>query len=211
MKPEILELQDWISACAFRINPARNDELKRLATKLDMQIEFTDDQGFTICADPTTALIILPIGALNYLWCSTYLFLILYNEYVGAQQAGLNAWDTAQSVRASNAIELWTWAFNALSTDQIDFPDDAPHPTRDYQHGDDIHQTNELFLCALAWVIHHEQAHVYLQHQLGTNVLMQSQENEADAAAAAWIMSGVDSVLERQKRGTWSLDRLPGR
>ena len=77
----ILELKEHIAECASRISPTRSEEFGKFAETQGLSIDFTDDKDFSIgvTADKT---IVLPIGALNYLWCSTNMFVVLYNSYV---------------------------------------------------------------------------------------------------------------------------------
>lgn len=68
------------------------------------------------------------------------------------------------------------------------------------EHGSDIHVTNELFLCGVAWIVHHEIAHVRLGHTPVHTTRSQAEELEADLEATKWILERSSVEAESQKR-----------
>jgi hypothetical protein len=199
-KHAILQLEDEIASCMFVIAPAKASELGRFVEEHDLSIVFTEDKGFTIRVNLVSHEIMLPIGALNYLWCSTYLFYQLYQSYVAAQGAGVKVLDTSQT-GCNDAIDLFNWARNSLRTNELKWPEDSPRPKLGKPQGDDsIRITDEIFLCGLAWVLHHERAHIELEH-LGSAPLEDVRlETDADNSATKWVLDSCNSDLERQKR-----------
>jgi hypothetical protein len=71
------------------------------------------------------------------------------------------------------------------------WPSVLPSPESE---GDHIKLANELFLCALAWSIHHELAHITLQHELivSSDVAIK-QEKAADLEATRWVLDDLKS------------------
>lgn len=197
----ILELDQYIAQCAARISPTRATELGQFSDAKGLSIEYTDDKKFSIRVNLSTNTIKLPIGALNYLWCATHLFFTLYQAYVANQQAGKTTLDTSGNAETNAAVNLFNWARDDLISSELVWPTNALKPTLDHQSGDCIHFSNEIFLAALAWIIHHERAHVELEHQ-GNSKGSESvrQEMDADRSASEWLMTGCATELERQKR-----------
>lgn len=66
----------------------------------------------------------------------------------------------------------------------------APRVNRQNGTGDDVTLATRLWLCALAWILHHELAHVRLGH-LDKPDSEINDEVEADAAATEWLIGGV--------------------
>nr|WP_314621496.1 phage exclusion protein Lit family protein [uncultured Noviherbaspirillum sp.] len=197
----ILVLEKYIAECAARISPTKALELGEFSDAKGVSIEFTDDKKFTIRVNLATNTIKLPVGALNYLWSATHLFIALYQACVAAQEDGKTNLDSASDATANAAVDLFNWAGKYLIVGNLTWPDHAPRPSLDNQEGDLIHLTNEIFLATLAWILHHERAHVELEHQ-GNSIGPESirQEMDADRSASQWVMAGCANEVERQKR-----------
>lgn len=199
MSDPILSLDNAIHECMFRISPGKIEQLLEFVDEHGLAIVFTRDRGFAIRVNLDTHEIKLPISALNYIWCATYMFYSLYQAYVEAQESGVRALDTA-TTRASVGIDLFNWAEGALTSGDTEWPADLPKPSLQHEQGDAVHFTNEVFLCALAWILHHERAHVELEHSSAHKSITLRQESEADESATNWILSDCGSDEERQKR-----------
>ncbi len=197
----ILALQRNITECAARISPMKAAELGKFSDDHGMSIEFTDDKKFAIRVNLVTNTIKLPVGALNYLWSATHLFIALYQAYVAAKENGQTILDTGSDSATNAAVDLFNWASGDLIVGDLIWPNDAPRPSLTHEEGDLIHLTNEIFLAALAWILHHERAHVELKHT-GNSRGAESvkQELDADRSASEWVMAGCADELERQKR-----------
>jgi hypothetical protein len=197
----ILVLEEYIAQCAARISPTKATELGEFSDAKGMSIEFTDDKKFSIRVNLDSNTIKLPIGALNYLWSATHLFVALNEAYIAAQKAGKRNLDTASDASMSTAVDLFNWAGKDLIDGNLIWPAHSPMPSLNSQAGKLILLTNEIFLAALAWILHHERAHVELEHpgnSSGPEGIRQ--ERDADRSASEWVMAGCINELERQKR-----------
>jgi hypothetical protein len=87
-----------------------------------------------------------------------------------------------------------TWALNNLFSPEArkPWPNDLPHPSEKLLPQSWEHIANEFCLCAAAYIIHHELAHIRLKHKAGFHSV--DQEREADYAAADWIMEGMQGA-----------------
>lgn len=197
----ILVLRQYIAECSARISPTKAGELGRFSESTRMSIEFTHDKKFRIRVNLASNTILLPIGALNYLWCATYLFIALFQSYVAAEEEGKRVLDTASDPVTAVAVDLFNWASKDLTVGELKWPENWPRPSLSHQPEDSIHLTNEVFLAALAWILHHERAHVELGHQ-GNSAGAESirQEMDADRSASEWVLDGCKDQLEREKR-----------
>ncbi|MFL9888854.1 phage exclusion protein Lit family protein [Paraburkholderia agricolaris] len=197
----VLELQRYIAECAARISPTNAAKLGEFNSEKGVAIEFTDDKKFSIRVNLATNTIKLPVGALNYLWCASHLFIALYQAYVAAQAEGKPSLDTGGDVATSAAVDLFNWASVDLIVGNLEWPANGPRPSLAHQQGDLIHLTNEIFLAALAWILHHERAHIELEHPGGSQGAESiRQERDADRSASEWVMAGCANEVERQKR-----------
>jgi hypothetical protein len=199
----IVLLSDAIAASPFNMAPE-----KAAALKADLRLEkfellLSDDPKYSIRVDINTTAATLPIFALEYLWCFSLMFLALSEEYAAAQQRGDSTFDWRESPRVSEAIELLNWAYARMNKgDRTPWPQGTLQPVKTPTHGSAEHAVNEVFLCALAWSIHHEIAHVRLGHGIETTYSTR-EENQADAEATDWCFpAGLsDAILTKRQLG----------
>lgn len=197
----VLELENAIAGCAFRIAPERENELAELRDVNNLTIALVDEPGFNIRVRLPEREVVMNIAALEFLWASAHAHMILYNEYCRAQRSGSTTFDTGGTDRSRKAMKLLAWAGqNILSNGTDLWPKALPRPTRFPTEKSDGHVTNELFLCALAWIIHHEIAHIRLNHQALVTACSIAEEKDADVAATKWILDKSMVVQESRKR-----------
>jgi hypothetical protein len=201
MDSPILDLEHAIAGAAFGIAPERALELAEDERTDKFHLVWSDRPGFDIGVVVQTQQATLPIAALEYLWCCAYLFWVLYQEYVEAQRSSNSGLDLAQSPRATNAINLLNWASRNMAQPGVQpWPDGSAHPMRNPEYASDAHVANELFLCAIAWIIHHELGHVRKRHNRADALFPLKKEQEADFEATDWVMCRSSVSLETQKR-----------
>lgn len=197
----VLELENAIAGCAFRIAPERENELAELRDAHNLTIALVDEPGFNVRVRLLEREVVINVAALEFLWASAHAHLILYNEYCLAQQSGSATFDTGGTDRSRRAMELLAWAGRNISSNGTEiWPATLPRPTRFPADKSDGHVTNELFLCALAWIIHHEIAHIRLNHQAVVTTCSVAEEKDADVAATKWILDKSKVVQESRKR-----------
>jgi len=90
---------------------------------------------------------------------------------------------------------LMQWSLETLlGKDPAPWPSDLPAPVPNPAHASDLHVADELTYCAVAFLLHHELAHIRLRHEGESEI---DSERDADYLAAAWIL---DSVVEDDPR-----------
>ncbi len=201
MTSPIQNLINAIASSPYRIAPERNEELRSLDQEESLLLKFIDTHEYKFSVNLEINEIITNIATLEYLWASTYAHLILYDEYAKTQRSGEYLFDTNKIARCRIALELAKWAAaNLESANNRIWPSNYPMPVRHPVPNSDIHLANELFLCGVAWSIHHEIAHIRLKHpslQTSRNLL---EEKEADIAATLWILEQCIDQQEINKR-----------
>lgn len=196
----VLNLQNAIAGAAFRIAPEREGELANFRDSRGVSLALTDGPGFFFNTIPGSPDISTNIASLEFLWCSAHAHLILYDEYSKAQRRGQTQFDTGGNNRSRSALELLNWSVHNLfakGTEQ--WPSQFSRPETFPQGRTDVHVANELFLCGVAWIVHHEIAHLRLQHVIRTS-RAHVEEKEADIAATRWILDRSMAQKESQKR-----------
>lgn len=201
MRSPILSLENAISGAAFAIAPERAQELAGQKDLERFSLRMTDERGFAIRVNVSTRVATLPIATLEYLWCCALFFFVLHQEYANAQASGAERLDLNQVPRISVALDLLNWArSNMLGSGVFPWPADKPKPSARLADAGDPHVANEIFLSAIAWIIHHEIAHVRLKHGAMHSVYSIQQERAADLCATDWILKDSTIDAETQKR-----------
>ncbi|MGE8283982.1 MAG: phage exclusion protein Lit family protein [Stenotrophomonas lactitubi] len=198
LRSPVLIFASQIAGSAFAVAPEREEEL--LAAAPTFSLALSNDRGFYIRVNMSTHEATLPIATLEYLWACAYLFWVLYQEYVAAQERGDELLDLSDRRYVRGAIDAFNWTRNNQAVSGVEsWPQTLPRPTR--MDGDSaVSAANELFLMAIAWIIHHEIAHVRADHSALHRTYAVKQELEADEMATDWILGKCDDPGLRKKR-----------
>ena len=193
---------DLINSVA-RIAPEKVEALETFRINHDPCIVFTNDQKFNFMVNTKSKEIKLPIVALEYLWCACYAFYVIYQEYIAVNQCPANEFDLNGNRRLRKALALYKWGVEQLNQTLQEWPSDNAKPEVGSNIDEDIGVANELYLCAAAWIIHHEFAHIYHGHknEPSNNDESRTQEKEADNSATKWVLEGVSDEAMLKKRG----------
>lgn len=199
----IRDLDNNLKFAIEGIAPEKSQELSEFCIEYDPSLVFTSDQKFSFRVDTKSKEIKLPTGALEYLWCACYAFNIIYQEYGVAIEETDENFDLNGNYRLRNAISLYEWGMDQLNKKTpMPWPSDKDKPDLSCSISEDTKVANELYLCSVSWIIHHELAHIKLGHSnLATDGEKRKQEQEADNKATEWILKDVSDELILNKRG----------
>ncbi len=197
----VLTLENAIAGAAFRIAPEKERELAVFRDLERVSLALKDGPGFMFNVNLKSHEIATNIATLEFLWSSAHAHLVLYDEYSKAQKNGHTQFDTGATPRSRAALELLNWSVgNLTGSGASPWPSHLPSPVRFPTPETDIHVANELFLCGVAWIIHHEIAHVRLRHPPIRSNRSLMEEREADIEATKWILSESKVSQESKKR-----------
>ena len=198
LRSPVLIFARQIAGSAFAVAPEREEEL--LAAVPTFSLALSDDKGFYIRVNMSTHEATLPIATLEYLWACAYLFWVIYQEYVAAQERGDKHLDLSNRRYVRGAIDAFNWARNNQAVSGVEnWPQTLPRPARK-DTDNAVSVANELFLAAVAWIIHHEIAHVRANHPAMHRSYAVKQEVEADEMATDWILGKCNDPGLRKKR-----------
>ena len=92
----------------------------------------------------------------------------------------------------NSAAQLLLWSKRNLTSNLFEeWPKGYPKPNQNRPEGSLLHQADEAFLCAIAWIIHHEIGHITLNHGSLMTVRSRDEESEADDRATEWVLDSV--------------------
>jgi hypothetical protein len=187
------------------IAPEKADELRAIIEKYKITFELCEEeQGVLFQADTANRKIIAAVPCLGRLWATALGYFCFYTEVAQTKVADPTARevDLKSNQRLKEAGDLLSWTIHAeqviadalaakAPAPDVPWPDNLPRPTPKPPHASDLHVADELFLCAAAYILHHELAHFYMEHVGGTGAAAQHQEYEADYFSAEWILEGI--------------------
>lgn len=126
------------------------------------------------------------ISFMSSLWCGCY---IVTSAFV-AVNSYLNSNEDYPSCNIDNLCSKYYSYSRELTQGYVEWPNDLPMPEDGTKIEDDgvINTTNMVFMGALNYILSHEIAHLYLQHQHPAK----ENEIEADSLAIKWITDSAD-------------------
>ncbi len=200
----IRSLDQYLINSVARIAPEKANYLESFRIVHDPCVVFTNDQEFSFRVDTKSKEIKLPTGALEYLWCACYAFYVIYQEYSTAIQDSANEFDLNGNERTREALSLYKWGREQIQQSAPrEWPTDKAKPEVSATAVEDVTVANELYLCAVAWILHHEFAHIIHGHKNEplNNEESRIEETKADESATKWILEGIYDEADIKKRG----------
>ncbi len=174
----------------FQIAPENLEKCMEYRDTYNISLELIDDKLFSIRVNLDTNTIILPIASLEYLWAFTLYCWVLYQEYREAQLKELEEINCVGNQRLQDAYSVLQWAREKMLNSGIEqWPKDLLDPQANPENESDIHVANELFLCALGWMLYHEIGHIVLRHPPINSSFSEQEEKEADKFSTDFILS----------------------
>ncbi len=205
MRSPICHLENQIAGAPFSSAPEKESLCIIHRDEFRITFALVDERLFGIRVrldEELSPEVVLPIAALEYLWAFSHYCWVLTQEYAQAQRAGAFDFDCVGNRRLKESFDLLNWAKKNLAGSGIEqWPQSGPCPRpTPLSHGDDEHVATELFLCSLAWMLHHERAHIVLKHPFVNTSLSEIEEREADEFATKWFLDELEENDPRLKK-----------
>lgn len=182
----------YIPEAIINIAPERKDEFEKLYP--DLCIEYFDDYRWQFNVNVESKHIYLSTKAIEIMWCAAYAYMLIYTKH--ASNRLINKKKElifSEDIETENAVKLLRWAYETwINEEEQPWPEDLPQPILDAKKGSMENVADELCIGSIAFMIHHELAHIRLKHDpqyIGTE-----QESEADSAATAWVLEDFDDA-----------------
>ena len=180
--------------------PQRRDELNEHLRNLGIRFQLDETSpGIKFWANPGTKRINVPRRCLFRLKASAFAYYCTVAELL-AKKNGND--DSGTDSRIQKASELLTWAVRTdVATtlgDKSTFslgaiPNDIESLYGGCLKTEQLDLGEEIFRLAVAWILHHELAHLRLQHSVPSVKI----EYEADQAATDWLLK-VDGLSQAE-------------
>lgn len=167
------------------IAPEREEEFCNLF--VDFVLEYRDTPEWECSVDVASKYIYLSRKVVEVMWVASLVYFRLYEE---VQRKGLGtAISFVSNPRLHESTDLFKWALETwFQKDSKPWPPNLPQPVPNESADQEHRATNEFCLCAVAYLLHHEFAHIRLLHNGMRDV---ESERDADYQAANWILGKV--------------------
>ncbi|MGI8547328.1 MAG: phage exclusion protein Lit family protein [Gemmatimonadaceae bacterium] len=181
-------LHPFIGNVLERIAPERARELDRFAHVPILVIESRKPVAYAMLGEKA---IVITARMTDLLWAVTYAHWIFYTRFCAGVMPDGATVDLTQRADLTPVLTLLSWATEELRAPAgTPWPDTLPQPvTRTtFSPTDDATEervVDELTLAALAFILHHELAHLYITPEVGESSI--DHERACDLAAGAWI------------------------
>lgn len=204
MRSPVRFLMEHIHEAIVNIAPERQNEFDHIFD--NFILEYLDDHKWICDVVVAENRIRLSRKVLEVIWASSFAYFQIYIEIeqqnIGGENFPSVEVDLVNDPNLAEACELVRWALDSwLNERDSDWPDGLPRPIEDSVDGPYEKIADELTLCAIAYMLHHELAHIHLRHTDGSNI---EDERDADYASADWIFDRLNTNLNRDmftKRG----------
>jgi len=188
------------------IAPERKDRFREEFDRLNISFVFdTDAQRIRFAADLAQKTVIIGPQCLDRLWAICFAYYRFYRAIADHKLSGRpeRSLDLRSTPELREAGDLLKWAVESdLAGKRKEqgppWPAHLPRPSPNVAHASDEHCATELFLCAVAFLLHHEFAHLRMAHSPYSELESVDailQEKEADFEAAAWILGELPDEL----------------
>lgn len=182
------------------VAPEKRADLMKLLSEQRAKINLKYSPGFLFSADPGTKRIEMSLRGLEFLWAAAYMFYVVYNACARSSTKGEGYLKFDQDEGCQIGLRLYKWASdNLIASVASPWPKTLPCPSKGMASDSLENVVTELFLCAAAWILHHELAHITLDHVEGSAISI-LQEKEADEEATRWILEDCPDVSSCEKR-----------
>jgi len=154
----------------------------------DFILKYLDDYKFIANVDTVKKYIKLSRRVVEILWAVSYGYTMYYTKIVQDKKIlHTTIIDLHADSDVKQAMKLLKWIYESwLNDDNDNWPDELPKPIKNPQKGSMENVADELCLCAISYIIHHELSHIKLKHPNEENI---ENEKEVDIEATDWILN----------------------
>lgn len=186
----LIPIKDRIRSAFLESIPEKRDLIERLLQKLD-NVDI-DDRSDSFGCYPNYGIITGSWWALETLWCCSFAVATFGPHLEKAiEKHQQHVYFRKDDPFGIIAIGLLNWSFSVIETKKRRpwLHSNVPWPCLDdgtpTYEGEDLEQTEPIFIGAVGWILLHELAHIHHGHEGREGSL--NEEREADQSATEWV------------------------
>jgi len=198
-------LLDHTADAIVTIAPERRNDVQRLFGAVRFVV--TERGGTAFSASAVASEVQVSLRGLEFLWVLSYTSWVMHRHYAARKQSrGVLRFSDHADTAALPTLLGWAHENQLANRAYTAWPDKTPRPsgplTVTSSQPSDERVASELALCAVAWILHHELAHIVAGD--GGAVAPDVQilrEKQADQVATCWILDDAPPGPATVKRG----------
>jgi hypothetical protein len=199
MTTPIEVLKQFIFPTLLRVAPEKSERLGDIIDSLGVQFIFVPGVERKFFGATPNKQILVGENCLQRLWAFSYAGCLFYEEMCRCNKYNESLDPKGERLKVATELLEWAtsvdWHVAAEGKDRIDpvepWPAYLPKPIKDAPKGSSEDIADKLFLHAVGFILHHELAHLRLQHSPRERVASILQEKDADRDAAKWLLEGI--------------------
>lgn len=187
MTSPIKHVMATLHLAIVNIAPEREAEFE--STWKNVTLQYLDQPEWICSVNIENQHILLSRRVIEVTWCASYAYSLLFTKEMQGKDLGtpikINFCNNPQ---VHQGMKLLSWAYqNWLHGEDQPWPATLPSPIENVERGSSLWVADEFCRCSMAYILHHELAHIRLKHDPTASTLCD--EREADYSAADWIMN----------------------
>ncbi len=203
----IYEIIQHIFGSIIAIAPEKTNEILGLIFGHDVKFSLENRERFDFAVKLSESKISVSLQGLEFLWATSYAYYVIYQTAALPENQSKGVLSLLDHPETCTAAKLLQWAVDRETSKvaNIPWPSDCPKPQRSAEssglsNSNATWVAQEMFLCAVGWILHHELAHIRLGHR---DIPLDSlkEETEADKLATETLVQGITDKDHLFKRG----------
>lgn len=186
MKSPIRYIMNYIPDALINIAP---ENLNRFETEYaDFSLDFVDTKIWQLEVDTVFKKIYISRKVVEIFWAVSYGYMTFYQRIMsGKLITEPTTVDLNEDPEVLKSMQLLNWIYKSwINNDSEDWPEQLPKPLENPSIDSMEKVADELCLCAVAYLLHHELAHIRLLHKGESEI---EAEKEADFEATEWLLN----------------------
>ncbi|MBK6915159.1 MAG: hypothetical protein IPH11_16390 [Ignavibacteriales bacterium] len=154
----------------------------------DFILEFVDTKDWQLEVDTKSKIIYISRKVVEVFWAVSYGYFTFYKLVMsGKLVTEPTIIDLSKDPEVLKSMQLLNWVYKSwINNDSEEWAEQLPKPIKDPPIDSMEKVADELCLCAVAYVLHHELSHIRLMHSGESEI---DSEKEADYEATEWLLN----------------------
>lgn len=187
MQSPIRHVMSHIPEALKNIAPENKERFEKEYS--DFTLEYLDEDKWTASVAVRNKHIKLSKKVVEIIWGISYGYIVFYTKAIQTRKVTARTVVNLRDIpEVKEAMDILQNSYNALLSDEaMEWPDSLPKPVDNPNQGTMENVAQEMCLCGVAYLLHHELAHIRFAHS--DFEINKSQEAEADAEATDWLLN----------------------
>lgn len=186
MKSPIHYLMNYIPDALINVAPENKYKFEKEYP--EFTLEFLDSKNWLLEVNPISRTIYLSRKVVEIFWAVSFGYFTFYKRVMSGKLITEPVIvDLTKDPELLKSVQLLNWIYHSwINNDSEEWPDQLPKPIENPPMDSMEKVADELCLCSVAYLLHHELAHIRLLHSGESEI---HSEKEADYEATEWLLN----------------------